>query len=146
MGVRDIIRRGGAKGLPHSMQAFYDAIDAAGGFQDNIQTFVNYPADLFVQNNLPQFLAVAPWAGEVLFIALINQRAIAGGQSDVVFSIVAGATLGTLDTGDDAIGSADTLILDPPIAIATGEIVQALSNGSSSGQSTVMVAVGLRST
>lgn len=132
--------------MPRAMKALYDALGASGGFQDHIQTGVAYPNSLFT-SGVDQYLAVAPWPGEIVAVAIVNQATITGGQSNVDFNIVGGASnpIATLDTGDNAVGTASFEIIDPPVPISLGGVVLAQSNGNSSGNSTVMVFVVLRS-
>ena len=145
--VRDIIREGGAKGLPRSMKAFYDALDSAGAFQDHIQVAVNYPSSVFTTGSDPQFLSVAPWDGEILGFALVNQSTITGSQSVVDFDIVGGASnpIAQLDTQGNTLGEIDTITFATPVPILQDQAIRGQSDGNAAGISTVMLFVSMRS-
>ena len=130
------------------MGALYDALDSLGGFSDHIQVSALYPVVLFVTGSDPQYLGVAPWDGEILGVALVNQRAITGSQSTVDFELVGGGAnpFAQLNTGDNNRGSADTLTFSTPIPILAGEVILGQSDGNATGNSEVMLFVSLRST
>lgn len=146
--TRERVRRGGAKGLPRAHQALYDAIDAEGGFNDHIQASVSYGNTLFVLGT-KQFLSIAPWDGEIVAVAMVNQADITSGPSLVDFDIEGGDSnpVAQLTTGDNAAGTADFELLDPPVPILQGEVVSAQSDGVATGSNAeVVVFVILRST
>ena len=145
--VRDIIREGGAKGLPRSMKAFYDALDSAGAFQDHTQVAINYPATIFTTGIDPQYLTIAPWDGEILGFALVNQSTITGSQSVVDFDIVGGGSnpIAQLDTQGGARGEIDSIVFATPVPISQSQIILGQSDGNATGLSTVMLFVTMRS-
>ena len=111
---------------------------------DHIQGQINYPADLFTIGE-PMPLFIAPWDGDVYFIALVVLRSISGGPSLVDFTIDGGASIGQLSTGAGTTGLKASLIISPPAPFAAGEVLEAISDAAATGQSSVAVFAGCRS-
>lgn len=146
----DFIRGGSAKGLPRSMQQFYESLiaavpDPADPLADYIQVAINYPADIFTTGTDEQYIAVAPWDGEITQLAIVNQRTITGGPAAVAFKIDGGSAIATLSTGAGTKGLVDPDNPTTPYEINQGEVLTAESDGNATGNSTIMVFATLRS-
>lgn len=147
----EFIRAGSSKGMPRAMHAFYESleglIDDEGGFlADYIQIAVLYPGTPFT-TPLPQYVAIAPWKGEITQLAIVNQRSITGGPSVVSFKIDGGAAISTLSTGAGVIGETD---IDhahdaTPYPFLEGEVLTAEADGAATGLSEIMVFATIRS-
>ena len=146
----EFIRQGSSKGMPRAMEAFYQSIanlipEEEAFLADYIQLAVNYPAAIFVTGTDAQYMAVAPWDGEITQLAIVNQRTITGGPAAVAFKINGGSAIATLGTGAGTIGLVDSDLPATPYEIDQGEVLTAESDGNATGTSEIMVFATLRS-
>jgi hypothetical protein len=143
------VKAGGSKGMPRAMAGFYETLAAvipegSDFLADFIQIAVNYPSEIFTAGE-PQYLSIAPWNGEIIQLAIVNQTTIVGGPSDITFKIQGSAGAVHLNTGNGTRGLVAIITPDDPYLIEKNNVLFAKSDGQATGDSSVMVFATLRS-